>query len=703
MKLPWRKSRPRHDPGVTEGMQRLTFSRRAMLVSGAQIGVAGLLATRMAYISVVDNERYRLLSESNRVNLTLIPPRRGWIVDRYGKALADNRVALRVDIIPDRLANRPAVVRKLTELLQLDSDTVERINRELDANGGAQPVEVATDMDEARFAAVSVNLPELPGVVPARGFVRNYPAGPSVAHLVGYVGSASAEEYKESQDPLLLTPGFKGGKDGLEKDFEPELRGKPGARRAEVTARGKLVRELATTSDTPGSTLQLTIDADLQDYTARRLGTESGAVVVIDVITGGILALCSMPAFDPNSFTDGIGRLEWKMLNDDDHIPLLNKAMRGLYPPGSTLKPMIAIALQAAGVDPEETVFCNGGYTLGNRRFGCLGHHGTINMRHAIEKSCNTYFYSMGKKVGFDAIAPVAKAFGLGQEFDLPGTSQRYGTVPDSAWKRRRYSQDWSVSDTLNATIGQGYVSVNPLQLAVMAARVATGRNVKPRLLFDSNAPLPEPLPYAPELFLASRDGMDWVVNAAGTGARSRLTVPNVHMAGKTGTAQVRGIRGSNRGQSGDWRYRDHGLFVCYAPVEEPRYAAAVVIEHGLGGARAAAPVAKDVLTFLYDREQALQTLASLETGWGGTMRDRLQRRYSAYKAAAGDPTATATPPTAPSATGPSSTAAAPGTAEATAPSATTAAPAATTAPPAPTPAAPAPAPAAAPPPTGTP
>lgn len=668
MKIPWRRSNPRPDPGITEGMQRLTFSRRAMLVSGVQVGVAGLLAARMTYLSVVDNERYSLLSESNRVNLTLIPPRRGWIVDRYGKALADNRVALRVDIIPDRLQNRAAVVSKLAELLQLDNDTVDRINRELDAGGGAQPVEVATDLDESRYAAVSVNLPELPGVVPARGFVRNYPAGPSVAHLIGYVGSASAEDYKESRDPLLLTPGFKVGKDGLEKDFEPELRGKPGARRAEVTARGKLVRELATTSDTPGGTLQLTIDADLQDYTARRLGTESGAVVVIDVTTGGLLALCSMPAFDPNSFTDGIGRLEWKMLNEDDHIPLLNKAMRGLYPPGSTLKPMIAVALQAAGVDPEETVFCNGGYTLGNRRFGCLGRHGSINMRHAIEKSCNTYFYSMGKRVGFDAIAPVAKAFGLGEEFDLPGTGQRYGTVPDSAWKMRRFKQPWSVSDTLNATIGQGYMSVNPLQLAVMSARLATGRKVEPRLLLDANAPPPRPLPYPPELFSAARQGMDWVVNAAGTGARSRLTVPNVRMGGKTGTAQVRAIRGANRGQSGEWRFRDHGLFVCFAPVDEPRYAAAVVIEHGLGGARAAAPVAKDVLTFLYDRTQALETLASLEAGWGGTMRDRLQRRYAAYKAAAGDPTAIApasTPDAASAAGGttPTTTAPAPSTA----------------------------------------
>ncbi len=626
----------------------MMFSRRAMFVSGAQVGIAGLLATRMAYISIVDNDRYRLLAESNRVNLTLIPPRRGWIVDRYGKALADNRVALRVDLIPDRLRNRDAVLSRLTDILSLDEDAVDRIRRDLDAGGGAAPVEVATDLDEARFAAVSVNLPELPGVAPARGFVRNYPAGPSVAHLIGYVGAASAEDYQVARDPLMLTPGFKVGKDGLEKDYQETLRGRPGARRAEVTARGKLVRELDSQGDIPGDTLQLTIDADLQDFAARRLGLESGAAVVIDCVTGGILAMVSMPAFDPNSFTDGIGRLEWKMLNEDERIPLLNKAMRGLYPPGSTLKPMVAVALQAHGVDPEETVFCPGGYRLGNRLFRCLGRHGTMNMTHAMEKSCNTYFYSMGRRIGFDAIAPVARAMGLGQEFELPGTSQRYGTIPDSGWKQRRYGQDWSQSDTLNATIGQGYVSVSPLQLAVMAARLASGRALQPKLLLgDAGSRTAPALPFPVEHLDVARMGMNMVVNGAGTGARSRLDIENVLLAGKTGTAQVRGLNAGN-GKSGAWRSRDHGLFVCFAPVENPRYAASVVIEHGMGGARAAAPVAKDVFTFLYDREQALASLATLETGWGGTPGDRLARRYATIQAAASGIGGIPTPPTDP-------------------------------------------------------
>ena len=641
---------------MTDGAQAITFDRRALLIGGAQATLGGLLALRMGYISIIDGQRYRLLAESNRVNLTLIPPRRGWIIDRYGKALADNRVALRVDLIPDRLPDdHDAILARLTHLLGLDADAVDRIVRDLAANQGAQPVEVAGNLGEAAFASVLVNLPELPGVVPARGFTRNYPTGPSVAHLIGYVGAANAEEYQASHNPLLLTPGFKVGKDGLEKDFEASLRGEPGARRAEVTARGRLVRELETQPDRPGNPIQLTVDADLQDYAARRLGLESGSAVVIDCLTGGILALVSMPAFDPNSFTDGIGRLEWRLLNEDYRIPLLNKAMRGLYPPGSTMKPMAALALQQHGVDPDERISCPGGYRLGNRFFRCDAVHGSVDMRTAIARSCNTYFWSMAHRVGYDAIAPAARLLGLGQEFDLPGTSQRYGTIPDAAWKMRRYQQQWTAADSLNASIGQGYVSVSPLQLAVMASRIATGRNLQPSLILGAPKPVGAALPFTAEQYGVVHDGMDRVVNGFGTAAASRLSVPNVRMAGKTGTAQVRAMQ--SRGSGGAWQSRDHALFVCFAPVENPRYAAAVVIEHGTFGARAAAPVAKDILTFLYDREQALTTLAGLERGWGGTPTERLARRYAEAQSAASAPPVTptaspgATPGTTPGAT----------------------------------------------------
>ncbi len=618
---------------VTEAQQQFTFSRRSLLLGGIQLGVGGILATRMAYISVLENERYSLLAESNRVNLTLLPPRRGWIVDRVGKPLALNRTAFRVDIIPDRLQDDDRVLGELQQLMKIEPDDMERIRAEIKKAPGFQPIQVADNLEWEVFAAVSIRQSELPGVAPAQSFARYYPEGAGVGHLLGYVGAASAKEYEKSKDPLLITPGFKVGKEGLEKTLDAPLRGKPGAKRTEVTARGKLVRELASKTDTPGNTVKLTIDAGLQAYAARRLGRESGSVVVIDCLDGGILAMTSMPSFDPNSFSDGIGRLEWKMLRDDDHIPLLNKGLQGLYPPGSTTKPMAALALLRHGVGADETVFCGGGYRLGNRFFRCLGHHGSISMRDAIMKSCNTYFYAMGRRIGYDLIAPMAKELGLGVEFDLPVPSQRYGTIPNSAWKMKKFKQAWSQSDTLNATIGQGYVSVSPLQLAVMSARIASGRALEPALLVNQKKKAPK-LNIPPEHLAIVREGMDRVVNSAGTGARSRLAIKNVKMAGKTGTAQVRAIKGSRRGQNGDWKYRDHGLFVCFAPVENPRFACAVVIDHGLGGARAAAPVAKDVLTYLYDPEQAMKTLTSLEAGWGGDINTRMKKQRDAYFAA---------------------------------------------------------------------
>lgn len=623
---------------ASEASQAFTFSRRALFLAGAQTAVGGLLVARMAWLAIAENERYKLLAESNRVNLTLVPPRRGWLVDRNGHPIAINRTDFRVDLIPDRVIDADHTIDQLARLLDLDADERNRIARDLAGAAGYQPVQVAENLPWEKFAAISVRLPDLPGVAPARGFSRYYPDGAAVGHLVGYVGAASAKQYEESKDPLLITPGFKVGKDGLERTLEERLRGKPGARRSEVTARGKLVRELTSRADVPGQTVRLTIDAGLQDYAARRLGLESGAAVVIDARDGGILAMASMPAYDPNSFSDGIGRGEWAMLREDDHIPLLNKTLQALYPPGSTLKPMAALAALAEGVDPEDHVFCPGGYRLGNRFFRCLGRHGPVNMRRAIAKSCNTYFYTIGHRIGYDKIAAVARQFGLGQEFDLPVASQRYGTIPDSAWKQRKYKQQWSASDTLNATIGQGYVIVNPLQLAVMASRLASGRALAPRLLADKQ-PAGNPLPFPPEHFAVVRQAMSQVVNGDGTAGRSRLPLEDIRLAGKTGTAQVRKIAGGQRGGVGvPWKYRDHGLFVFFVPDDNPVYAGAVVIDHGVGGSRAAAPVASDMMLYLYDRAAAMAKLETLEAGWGGDLKTRMAAKAASIAAPAPPP-----------------------------------------------------------------
>jgi penicillin-binding protein 2 len=635
-------SRP--TPIATEAQQGYTFSRRAWLLGAAQIGVGTVLAGRMGWLAIAENEHYKLLSESNRINMTLIPPRRGWLVDRHGHAIADNRTDFRVDLIPDRVVDKDRTLAALRELLALTDEDMLRIREDLKQAAGFQPVKVAENVGWERFAAVQVRQPELPGVAPTRGFARHYPAGAAVAHLTGYVGSASAEQYKETKNPLLVTPGFKLGKDGLEKTLEDELRGKPGAKRIEVTARGKLVAELSTRPDQPGQTQRLTIDAGLQEYAARRLGTNSGSAVVFDCLTGEMLCMVSMPAYDPNSFSDGISHLEWKMLSADDHVPLMNKVTQGLYPPGSTVKPMNGLALLEAGVDPNERVFCGGALRVGTGVFHCHKRrgHGAIDLRTAIAQSCDIYFYEMVRRLGYDRVAPVAKAVGLGEKYDLPFATQRYGTVPDSAWKERKYKTKWTVADSLNASIGQGYVLANPMQLAVMAMRIGSGKLLQPSLLMNKVARNAPPLPFSEDNLRIVREGMWKVVNGGGTGGASRLYLPGVELAAKTGTAQVRRITMAER-RSGvlnnaqlPFKLRDHALFICFAPADNPRYAAAIVLEHNGHTIRNldTPMIGRDIMTYLFDKEKALKALEQVEPTWGGDIRTRMAAQEAAYRAA---------------------------------------------------------------------
>lgn len=628
---------------ASEATQSFTFTRRAMLLGAAQGGVGALLAGRMAWLSIAENERYSLLSESNRVNLTLIPPRRGWIVDRNGKPIAINRTDFRVDLIPDRMVDKDHVLSELRTLLALTDDDMERIRDDLEEGAGFKPVQVAEDLDWERFAAVSVRLNDLPGVSPTRGYSRFYPDGAAVGHLVGYVGAASAKDYEKNRDPLLITPGFKVGKDAIEKTMEPMLRGKPGAKRVEVTARGKIVKELTTRGDVPGNTLKLTIDAGLQTFAARRLGTNSGSVAVVDIHTGGLLAFVSMPSYDPNSFSDGIGKDEWKMLSDDDHIPLMNKTIMGLYPPGSTVKPMNALALLEAGVSPDERVFCSGALRVGGGVFHCHKRrgHGPLDMKRAVMQSCDIYFYEMARRLGYDRFAPVARALGLGETFDLPLAGQRYGTVPDSAWKLRKYKQRWTVADSLNASIGQGYVLANPLQMAIMSARIAAGTSLQPTLIAGTEKKA-QALPYDPEHLRLVRESMYGVVNEGGTGGASRLQIPGIALAAKTGTAQVRRITMAERrggvlsNAALPFKMRDHAHFICFAPADNPRYAAAVVLEHNGHTVRNLdTPLTgRDVMTYLFDPERAMKSLAEVEPTWGGDIGTRMAAKARAWEAA---------------------------------------------------------------------
>ena len=625
---------------ITTAHQSITFSRRMLLLGGAQVAVGGLLIGRMGWLAIAQNQKYQLLSESNRVQLIPVPPRRGWLIDRNGKPIAINKASFRVDLIPQQIVNGPKIIADLQQLLNLPPDDVERISRELAQSRGFQPVSVADNIPYEQYAAITVRLPDLPGVAASQGFTRFYPGGSTVGQLVGYVGPASATEYeKENKNPLLLIPGVKIGKEGLEKTLESTLRGEPGGQRVEVTAHGKLVKELEPKPDRSGGTVQLTIDSDLHQYLARRIGDQSAAIVVIDVASGDILAMPSMPSFDPNNFSDGISKNEWKMLSEDDHLPLVDKTLESLYPSGSTIKPSMAMALLNAGINRAERVNCTGSYPLGNHVFHCDKHHGPVDMNRAIEVSCDIYFYEMCRRAGAEKLAPMVRSMGFGEKFDLPFDNQRYGTIPDPEWMRRKYHREWQTYDTINMSIGQGMVLINPLQLAVMASRLATGRRVIPRLLKNRPIAAQTQLAVDADHLNFIRTAMAGVVDH-GTAAAAKLQLPGIQMAGKTGTAQTHNLSASERGDytAALWKLRDHSLFMGFVPFDNPRYAAGAIVEHGGFGIAVAAPLVRDAFTFLYDKPKAMASLQAFEQSIGGPLEDRIARKTAAWRSANGLP-----------------------------------------------------------------
>jgi penicillin-binding protein 2 len=607
---------------MDDPVRRMAFSRRALLLGAGMAGTGALLAGRMAWLAVFEGETYQLRAQANRVQDRLIPPRRGWIVDRHGKPIALNRPDYRLELRPAEVDDLDATLVAIRAVIDIDLAEDARIRDDCATQPSFMPVVVRQNLSWREFSACNVRLATLPGVTPVQSFSRFYPEADHFAHLVGYVGAPTPEQYREEKNPLLIYPGFRIGKDGIERFADKQLRGTAGSSRVEITARGELVRELGTNADKPGDTLRLTIDRDLQDYAARRLGDNSASVVVMDVITGDVLCMVSMPAYDPNIFSRRVPARLWNALQKDDHTPLLNKSAMGLYPPGSTFKMVTTLAALEAGVDPADTVGCSGAYRLGNNTWHCHARrgHGGVNMHRALPLSCDTYFYVMGRKVGIDSIATMARRLGLGQEYPLPLPGQAKGIVPDKAWKQRRYGKDWREGETLNGAIGQGYIVTNPLQLAVMTARLASGREVMPRLIADGPAPQ-FPSLGIPDAHLALvRQGMVDVVNAGyGTARAARSPIGDVLFAGKTGTAQVRRIsaaerkRGVIRNEALPWKQRDHALFVAFAPADAPRYACSVIIEHGIAGGRYAAPIARDVLSFLFEPQRALAVLPPIE------------------------------------------------------------------------------------------
>jgi penicillin-binding protein 2 len=607
------------------------ITRRAAILLAGQLVFAGGLALRLRQLQIEEGELYLTLAEENRINVRLLPPARGEIFDRNGRPLAENRQNLRVVIVREQAGDVEAALDRLGRVIPISDAERARALREFSQKAAFVPVTVAEHLDWPRFALVNANAPALPGVQPDVGLTRHYPEGEAFAHVIGHVGRVSERDLagEDQNNPLLQIPDFQIGKNGVEKVEEARLRGVAGAQRIEVNAVGRVIREIDRDEGQSGDDLVLTIDRDLQRYAMERMQGESAACVVMDVTNGDLLCMASAPGFDPNKFVVGISQNDWSALLADDHRPLANKVVSGQYPPGSTFKMVVGLAALEAGLmGPGDTVFCNGGYTLGDRRFHCWkrGGHGHMDCRSALKNSCDVYFYDVAKRVGVDAIAAMARRLGLGVGYDLPQTAIAEGLTPTRDWKRATYGEGWQQGDTLNVGIGQGYMLATPLQLAVMTARIARGAAVSPRLVRAIGG-RPAPTPDAPPLGLRPaslslvREGMIAVVNErGGTALRARIHDPDTGMAGKTGTSQVRRItaaeraRGVTRNEDLPWNRRDHALFVAYAPIRDPRYAVSVVVEHGGGGSAVAAPIARDVMMrALYGAEPPLAAYAPAE------------------------------------------------------------------------------------------
>lgn len=601
-------------PKEVEASARLV-GRRGIILGGAQLLFMSGLALRMRQMQIEEADEYRLLAEENRVNIRLLPPARGVIFDRNGVAIADNSQNYRIVIVREDAGDVDEVVRRLKRLVELDENDLARALKELDRRSPFVPVTLADRLTWEQFARVAANAPALPGITPEVGLSRQYPMQEDFAHIVGYVGPVSDYDLSriEDPDPLLQIPKFQIGKVGVETKLEDSLRGKAGTRRIEINAAGRVMRELDRDPGTAGVDLQLTTDWRLQNYAQARLAGESAAAVVMDVDTGDLLAMASAPAFDPNKFVRGISSKDYGELTENIYRPLANKTVQGTYPPGSTFKMMTGIAALKAGViGRNETVWCPGHMQLGRRRFHCWkrGGHGHTDFDKAIVQSCDVYFYEAAKRLGIDPLAEMCHEFGLGERYDLPMSAVAEGLIPSTKWKAQVRGETWLPGDSLNASIGQGYVLTSPVQLAVMTARLATGRKVQPRLIKSINGvetPIAaQGLVDVPSSILeATQRAMYRVSNSErGTARRSRIVDETMEMAGKTGTSQVRNITAAERAagvfknEDLPWERRDHGLFVCYAPFDKPKYAVAVVVEHGGGGSSAAAPPARDILLY---------------------------------------------------------------------------------------------------------
>ncbi len=589
----------------------LRLSRRELLLIGGKAILIGGLVYRANSLQLHQSPELRQIAENNSVRTRLLAPARSEILDRSGRAIANTRPIYSIVLEVDQAPDPGKSLMRLSQITPLSREHRRAALRMIEERPRIGTIVLIETADLRTVDRVAANAPSLPGIGARQRWVRNYPFGESFSHTVGYVGKIADRDIARNPELGRLAdhPDFRVGKRGIELRRNKRLAGTPGLLAYEVNALGLSQRELRRRNAVRGRNLMLTLDADLQNYAVHRFEGESGAAVVMDVQEGNLLCLLSTPGFDPNEFADGVSSEYWSKIRENSRKPLIDRAMTGGYPPGSTFKMVVALAALEKGARlPNTTTFCSGQQELGKRVFHCWkrGGHGTVALRDALKQSCDVFFYNAGDAVGMDAIADMGRRLGLGVAHDIETNSPISGVMPTPAWKQSQEGQRWSRGDTFNAAIGQGYVLTTPLQLAVMTARIANGaKRVSPRLFLPEPGTVPveaEPLNINPNHLATVRDAMFAVCNEQrGTAYAARITDPALVMAGKTGTSQVRRIRRDVTGKSlrqedVPRQFRHHALFVGYAPADRPRYAAAVIVEHGISGGRAAAPIVRDLL-----------------------------------------------------------------------------------------------------------
>ncbi len=580
---------------------------RTLFLAGVQLFLLFMIIFRLYYLQVYQADKYTTLADENRISTRLLVPPRGVIYDRNQTMLAGNRQNFQALMVAEQTTNVKQTLDAFKRILPLTEDEELRINKDLKRNRSFVPVKIKDNLSWEQVTQILLNAPDLPGVIIDEGLSRYYPYGDIFAHVIGYVAAVSDMDVKD--DPLLEVPGFKIGKSGIEKLYEKELRGKSGNLKLEVNAVGRIMKEIERVDGIAGDSVDLSLDVRLQKKAYELLGEESGAIVMMKVDTGEVLAFASAPAFDPNLFTQGLSSEEWKNLSSDEKKPLLNKAVSGLYSPGSTFKMVVGLAaLESGMVGRQNKSFCSGKMSLGNHTFHCwkdIG-HGYIDLVQALQHSCDIYFYEVAQKIGITKIAAMARRFGLGKSTNVGIENEKSGLIPDVEWKRQKFGEPWQQGESIISGIGQGYILTTPVQLATMVSRIANGGyEVNPTLKKVSSTEASEmkKMDLSQQNIELVKKGMFEVVNAqGGTALGARFNFDGQKMAGKTGTTQVRRISMKER-QTGvlkqedlPWKYRNHALFVGYAPHDNPKYGIAVLVEHGGSGSSAAAPIGGKML-----------------------------------------------------------------------------------------------------------